>query len=56
LSNVSLEVEQNRIVTYASCGFTASDINWIDELAFGAELKRRETQKTRDWTILQGAI
>jgi hypothetical protein len=26
---------------------------WPDELAYGAELKRRETQKTRDRTILR---
>ena len=44
----------NRVqFTYASCGFAASDMYWTDELAYGAELKRRETQKTRDWTILR---
>ncbi len=53
LSNASLKIKQNRIVAYASCGFAASDMYWTDELAYGAELKRRETQKTRDWTILR---
>ncbi len=51
LSNASLEVRQNRIVAYASCGFAACD--WTDELAYGAELKRREAEKTRDCTILR---
>jgi len=53
LSNASLKIRQNRIVAYASCGFTVGDMYWTDELAYGAELKRRETQKTRDCTILR---
>ena len=53
LSDASLEIKQNRIVAYASCGFASSDMYWMDELAFGAELKRRETQKRRDCTILR---
>ena len=56
LSNASLKIQQNRIVAYASCGFAASDLYWTDELAYGAELKRRETQKTRDRTILRGPL
>jgi len=53
LSNASLKIRQNRIVAYASCGFTVGDMYWTDELAYGAELKRRETQKTRDCRILR---
>ncbi len=52
LSNVSLKVKQNRIAAYASCGFAACDTNWTDELAYGAELKRRELQKSCDCAIL----
>ncbi len=53
LSNASLKITQNRIVAYASCGFAASDMCWTDELAYGAELKRREMQKVRDCTTLR---
>lgn len=53
LSNASLNIQQYRIAAYASCGFSASDMCWTDELAYGAELKRREMQKPRDCTILR---
>ncbi len=56
LSTASLMIKQKRVVTYESCGFAASDINWSDELAYGAELKRRETQMTHDWKILRGHL
>jgi len=53
LSDASLKIKQNRIVAYASCGFPGSEMSWADKLAYGAELKRRKTQKTRDCTILR---
>ncbi|MGO9359701.1 MAG: hypothetical protein ACLP1D_18895 [Xanthobacteraceae bacterium] len=53
MSNASLGIKKNRIVAYASCGFAAPDMYWTDELAYGAELKRRETQRNRDRTILR---
>ncbi len=52
LSDTSLKIKQNRMLAYGSCGFAASNMRWTDELAYGAELKRREMQKTRDCTIL----
>ena len=43
LSNASLNIQQYRIAAYASCGFSASDMCWTDELAY-----RRRTQAPRD--------
>ena len=47
LSDAALENKQNRMAAYASCGFAFPNA-CADQLAYGAELKRRELQRTRD--------
>ena len=47
LSDAALEIKQNRIAAYESCGFAFPNA-YADELACGAERKRRQLQKARD--------
>ena len=47
LSDAALKIMENRIAAYESCGFATPNA-YADELAYGAERKRRELQKARD--------
>ncbi len=55
LSNAALKIQQNRIAAYASCGFALPNA-YADELAYGAETKRRELQKVRDRAFIARQI
>jgi hypothetical protein len=47
LNDAALKIKESRIAAYKSCGFTLPNAS-ADELAYGAERKRREFQKARD--------
>ena len=52
LSDAALKIKERRIAAYESCGFSVPNA-YADELAYGAERKRRELQKARDRSLIE---